>query len=305
MNQLIILKHILIIILSLFLIYFGIYGYKESYSSAPIYQINGSNIHRTVRNCEANYGSRDPNKIKCNMQKPNCFDGICITDEKFEILNAPNQTRQLQEKVNELEDRINQLDSGVSNELPIGSIYISTVQTNPNTLLGYGTWEIFSSGSFLIGSGEPDFSLGSNGGNNEINITEAQLPNHHHDVSLTIPCTGNTNGSCGGTASGRKGSRDGQGGINPNNERELYGNILNMPIRQTAYRDDYVSDNYYYFEHRSILDNVSPCKGTQGGTQEGQNVGCGTGLSHKSVGSGESINIMPPYIVVNIWKRIR
>ncbi len=33
---------------------------------------------------------------------------------------------------------------------PIGSIFISTVSTNPATLLGFGTWELQSSGRMTL-----------------------------------------------------------------------------------------------------------------------------------------------------------
>ena len=43
---------------------------------------------------------------------------------------------------------------------PIGGLYISTLSTNPNTLLGFGTWVAFGAGKVLVGidvGGDPDF----------------------------------------------------------------------------------------------------------------------------------------------------
>ena len=50
---------------------------------------------------------------------------------------------------------------------PIGSVFIAVVSTNPNTLLGYGTWSAFGAGRVLVGldAADPDFdTVGETGG---------------------------------------------------------------------------------------------------------------------------------------------
>ena len=49
--------------------------------------------------------------------------------------------------------------AGASASYPIGSVYISVVSTNPNTLLGFGTWSQIAQGRMLIGQngGDPLF----------------------------------------------------------------------------------------------------------------------------------------------------
>jgi hypothetical protein len=44
-------------------------------------------------------------------------------------------------------------------EFPVGSVFISTVATNPGTSLGYGTWLAVGEGQVLVGykAGDPDF----------------------------------------------------------------------------------------------------------------------------------------------------
>jgi|TARA_Y100000052_G_C2938213_1_gene78854 hypothetical protein len=68
---------------------------------------------------------------------------------------------------------------------PVGSIYVSTVSTDPGTLFG-GTWEAFADGKVLVGhsSSDTDFdaSSGTTGGNKTTNLTVGQLPAHTHDV---------------------------------------------------------------------------------------------------------------------------
>jgi hypothetical protein len=62
---------------------------------------------------------------------------------------------------------------------PVGSIYSSTVSTNPGTLFGTGTWVAYAAGRVLIGDGG-GFSAGSTGGS-----ADATLVNHSHTYSAT------------------------------------------------------------------------------------------------------------------------
>jgi hypothetical protein len=57
---------------------------------------------------------------------------------------------------------------------PVGSIYTSTVSTNPGTSLGFGTWTAFGAGRVLIGNGG-GFSAGATGGS-----ADAVVVSHTH-----------------------------------------------------------------------------------------------------------------------------
>lgn len=78
---------------------------------------------------------------------------------------------------------------GGGEAFPIGSIFISVVSTNPNTLLGYGTWVAFAAGKVLIGldSGDADFdTVKETGGQKTIDLA------HTHDShSIAGSRTGN------------------------------------------------------------------------------------------------------------------
>jgi hypothetical protein len=66
---------------------------------------------------------------------------------------------------------------------PVGSIYTSTVATNPGTTFGFGTWAAFGAGKVLIGqdAGDAAFdALEETGGSKD-----ATLPSHTH--ALTDP----------------------------------------------------------------------------------------------------------------------
>jgi hypothetical protein len=63
---------------------------------------------------------------------------------------------------------------------PVGSIYTSaTVSTNPNTLLGFGTWAAFGAGRVLVGNGG-GFSAGATGGS-----ADAVVVSHTHTTTVT------------------------------------------------------------------------------------------------------------------------
>ncbi len=58
-------------------------------------------------------------------------------------------------------------DAGsVSAAWPIGSVFMNVLSTNPNTLLGFGTWAAFGAGRVLIGvdAGDPDFDTAEEAG---------------------------------------------------------------------------------------------------------------------------------------------
>lgn len=70
---------------------------------------------------------------------------------------------------------------------PVGSIYISTISTNPNTLFGFGTWAAFGAGKTLVGldSGDGDFDTSEEtGGAKTHTLTVDEMPSHQHTQAL-------------------------------------------------------------------------------------------------------------------------
>jgi hypothetical protein len=72
---------------------------------------------------------------------------------------------------------------------PIGSIYTSTVSTNPNTLFGFGTWVAFGAGRVLLGDGG-GYAAGATGGS-----ADAITVSHTHTATTTSTDSGHTHGS--------------------------------------------------------------------------------------------------------------
>ena len=74
---------------------------------------------------------------------------------------------------------------------PVGSIYMSTVSTNPATLFGFGTWEAMPAGRVLLAQGNVEtenythnFVAGETGGEFVHQLTVGEIPSHNHTGSI-------------------------------------------------------------------------------------------------------------------------
>ena len=85
---------------------------------------------------------------------------------------------------------------------PVGSIYSSTVSTNPGTLFGFGTWVAYAAGRVLIGTDGSTYAAGATGGS-----ADATLVSHTHTATTSISDPGHSHSTyiqtqIGGTSSG-------------------------------------------------------------------------------------------------------
>ena len=67
---------------------------------------------------------------------------------------------------------------------PIGSIYISTVSTNPSTLLGIGTWIAYGTGRALVAIDTGNALMNVVG--KIFGVTDAIVPSHSHTATSTV-----------------------------------------------------------------------------------------------------------------------
>ena len=67
---------------------------------------------------------------------------------------------------------------------PVGSIYMATVATDPNTLLGFGTWQRIAEGRCLIGEGT-GVGLSARAAGAELGAESgaATVPEHNHTIT--------------------------------------------------------------------------------------------------------------------------
>lgn len=150
---------------------------------------------------------------------------------------------------------------------PIGSIYISVVSTNPNTLFGFGTWSAFATGRTLVGldSGQTEFdTVEETGGSKTHTLTTDEMPTHTHIQDAhthTITDPGHTHGQS-IRNSGTTGTVGTQGASTANNS--------------TA--------------------------GTTASGTTGISINDAT-ATNQNAGGGQAHNNLQPYIVVYMWKR--
>ena len=77
-----------------------------------------------------------------------------------------------------------QLNPGqISQAWPVGSVFVSTVATDPATLMGFGTWAAFGTGRVLVGrdTGQTEFdTLEKTGGAKAHTLSLDEIPAHAH-----------------------------------------------------------------------------------------------------------------------------
>jgi hypothetical protein len=81
--------------------------------------------------------------------------GVVVTDPA-----GQPYIRQFTGDAAEVLDGTGHFNNVVNRAWPVGAIFIAAVATNPATLLGIGTWELFAQGRVLVGidSGAPEFN---------------------------------------------------------------------------------------------------------------------------------------------------
>lgn len=85
-----------------------------------------------------------------------------------------------------IESKIGNIDL-TANRLPVGTVYISIGEQNPNATLGYGTWVRFSEGRVLVGrstiesDAEWKKTVLNTFGEDSHQLTIDELPNHNHN----------------------------------------------------------------------------------------------------------------------------
>jgi len=168
---------------------------------------------------------------------------------------------------------------------PIGSIYSSTVSTNPNTLFGFGTWVAYAAGRVMVGDGG-GFSAGATGGS-----ADAIVVTHTHTASSGNQSADHTHSFSATTSSA---SLTGTFPTAANTS----GNYAGVFTRSTGYSGNggEPQTNYVVSMDASHTHTVSGTTGTQSASHN-------HAITVDSAGaSGTNANLQP-YVVVYMWNR--
>ena len=190
---------------------------------------------------------------------------------------------QLNKKLSSALDQLNRLAGQL---YPVGSIYMNVNNVDPSAIFG-GSWERMPSGRMLVNSGD-GFNLNEVGGEKEHRLTEDELASHNHNIVGDATTSVTTSWV------------DLQGGIaaccRPNGEPDgiKYLNGGGIVTKESEYwitakngSDSTPGRNFHInASHNHTIDIAS------------------LNLKMTTVGKNQPHNNMPPYIVVNMWKRI-
>lgn len=168
---------------------------------------------------------------------------------------------------------------------PVGSIYMSVVETNPAELFG-GTWEAITPGRVLIGAGVSDFNInyiaGTKGGSRARTLTSSNIPKHTHTVEIKKKAQSHNhrNGVFDETAPG-------YGPLSTN-----YGAIKMYPDSNQAVM---AADGTIYGTNTQLYMGYT----SEASTSHTHDVTVG----YYGASDPTAISVMQPYLVVYMWKR--
>jgi len=175
---------------------------------------------------------------------------------------------------------------------PVGSIYVSTLSTNPGTLLGRGTWTAFAQGQVLVGHQSGDATFGTPGDSvgaktvaaagsisgvaisdhDSHTHTYTQVPNHVHANTAVLTVQGGTTANNAGT------------------------HVMTSTATGGSARAVTAGDSI-------AATNVNPTGGVASGTTAGPGSTLSHSVSSNGTFTGSATSVVQPSLVVYMWTR--
>lgn len=201
---------------------------------------------------------------------------------------------QLNKKLSSALDQLNRLAGQL---YPVGSIYMNINNVEPSAIFG-GSWERMPSGRMLVNSGD-GFNLGQVGGEKEHKLAEDEMPSHQHNlntnISFTVPNAGEHYHAIGTII-------DNNGEFITSDSNRSMRNGFKLP--ESKYWTNW-NGSQHNNDRVQRTDNESYNLFTSINKQTGiSSISKDINANTSSIGKNQPHNNMPPYIVVNMWKRI-
>ena len=225
-------------------------------------------------------------------------DGL---ERGYNIINAvfKDEYEEMLDKVNLYED------SMLDKNYPIGSIYISTSSTNPSTLVG-GKWERYAQGRTIIGTGSngtTSYTNGSTGGTENVTLAITNLPSHNHTVTPLGTVSSKFSGKTTKTSSNGSHTHSTTVMKNLDANEDTDQGIATQDVQGADLTDGFKDRLLIDGGNRSLSSNGSHFHTyVADGTVSSKFTGSSTSTS--STGKSSVVNVLNPYIVTYIWKRI-
>ena len=156
---------------------------------------------------------------------------------------------------------------GGGEAFPVGAVFIAVVNTDPATLLGYGTWSAFAAGRMLVGrtASDADFDTAEEtGGAKTHQLTVAEMPSHTHVQN------------------------------SHNHTQDAHSHVITSQTATTGGATSY--------EHGTLDTSSAEAEATETTNPATATNQAATAVNQNTGGDGAHNN-MPPYIVVYMWKR--
>lgn len=208
------------------------------------------------------------------------FDAIAAIQARIGVADSQDP-QSLEARIGALEDTVPGGNGDPSAAWPVGSVFLSVVNTNPATLLGFGTWAALAAGRMLVGfdAADPDFDAAKKiGGAKTHTLSVQEMPSHTHVQNAH------------------------------NHTQQPHTHVQN-PHNHVIRSQTATTGSATSYEHGALDTSSAETEATEVtdvATATNQNataVNDAATATNQNTGGGAAHNNLPPYLVVFAWER--
>lgn len=151
---------------------------------------------------------------------------VTITDRREDFITT--SVKVIQDIINGFREEMSlMIERTIDVVYPVGSIFITTANKNPQQIMPFTQWESFGAGRVLVGvdTSQTEFNaVEKSGGSKTHTLTVDEMPLHNHTIDIFTEIGGTTSGGASYIDGNRYGSRitSMAGGGRPHNNLQPY-----------------------------------------------------------------------------------